>query len=85
MDRDEMLHRVEDHYQSFWQGDVDDFDAQLAPEFTDHETLGSETGPGPAKEFAKLMRNVSSDMAVTVDQAIVEGSWIAVRDRKSVV
>lgn len=30
MDRDEMLRAVEEHYHSFWQGDLDDFDRQLA-------------------------------------------------------
>ena len=79
MDRDEMLRRVEEHYRSFWRGDLDDFDNQLAPDFTDHESLGGQVGPAPAKEFATFMRAVSSDMTVTVEQAVVEGNWIAVR------
>lgn len=79
INRDEMLRRVEDHYQSFWQGDLDDFDTQLAPNFTDHGTLGSQVGPGPAKEYATFMRSASSDMTVSVEQAIIEGNWVAVR------
>lgn len=79
MDRDEMLRRVEEHYHSFWQGDLDEFDIQLAPNFVDHETLGTDVGPGPVKEFATIMRGASSDMAVTVEQSIVEGDWIGVR------
>lgn len=79
IDRDEMLRRVEDHYRSFWQGDLDDFDTQLAPDFTDRERAGDEVGPGPVKEFASFMRGASSDMTVTVEQAIIEGNWIAVR------
>lgn len=81
MDRDEMLRRVEDHYRSFWQGELDDFDTQLSPDFTDQDSLPDQVGPGPAKEFARLMRGASSDMVVTVEQAIVEGDWIAVRAR----
>ena len=79
MERDEMLRRVEDHYHSFWQGDLDDFDTQLAPDFVDHGSAGRVVGPGPVKEFAQLMRGASSDMAVTVEQAVVEGDWVAVR------
>ena len=79
MERDEMLRRVEDHYHSFWQGDLDDFDTQLAPDFVDHGSAGGVVGPAPVKEFAQLMRGASSDMAVTVEQAVVEADWVAVR------
>ena len=79
MERDQMLRAVEEHYRSFWQGDLDDFDRQLAADFTDRDTLGDRIGPDPVKEFAAFVRPASADMTVTVQQAIVEGDWIAVR------
>lgn len=79
MKRDQMLQAIEEHYRSFWQGDLDDFDRQLAPDFTDRDTLGDRIGPGPVKEYAAFVRPASSDMTVTVEQAIVDGDWIAVR------
>lgn len=79
MDRDQMLKAVEEHYRSFWQGDLDDFDRQLASDFTDRDTLGDRVGPAPVKEYAAFVRPASSDMTVTVHQAIAEGDWIAVR------
>lgn len=79
MERSEMIRAVEDHYRSFWQGDVDDFDHQLAPDFTDRDTLGDQIGAAPVKEYALFIRTASSDMTVTVEQAIVEGDWVAVR------
>lgn len=38
MERAEMLRAVQEHYRSFWQGDRDDFDGQLAADFTDRDT-----------------------------------------------
>jgi predicted ester cyclase len=79
MERDDMIRAVEEHYRSFWQGDLNDFDRQLAPDFTDRDALGDRTGPAPAKEYAEFIRPASSDMTVTVEQAIVEGDWVAIR------
>ena len=56
MKRDEMLGLIDQHYRSFWQGGLEDFDRQLAPEFTDADTLGAPRGPGPAKEYATTVR-----------------------------
>jgi predicted ester cyclase len=79
MDRDRMVQLVKDHYRSFWQGDLEEFDKQLAPDFTDADTLGSQAGPGPAKEFARSIRGAFPDMTVTVEQTVVEGDMLAIR------
>jgi predicted ester cyclase len=81
MQRDEMLRAVEEHYRSFWQGDVDDFDRQMAPDFTDRDALADRVGPESAKEYARVFRTAFPDMVVTVDQSVVEGDWIAIRAR----
>ena len=81
MERQDMVQLVKDHYRSFWQGDLDDFDQQLAPDFSDAETLGSPRGPGPAKEFARSIRGAFPDMTVAVEQTVVEGDMVAIRAR----
>jgi predicted ester cyclase len=79
MERLEMLRLVEEHYRTFWQGDLDDFDNQLAPDFIDQDTSADRHGIQPAKEYALTVRGAFPDMTVTVEQAIAESDWIAVR------
>ncbi len=81
MQRDELVRKVEEHYHSFWKGDVDDFDRQLSPDFVDEEAPpGSPPGPEPVK-FMATMARAAFDVDVTVEDAVVEGNMVAVRAR----
>jgi predicted ester cyclase len=78
MNRTDMQQRMENHWRSFWQGDLDDFDEQLSADFIDNGN-DNERGREPAKAFARSVRGGFPDMTVTVLQAIVENEWVAVR------
>ena len=65
----DKIRLVEEHYRSFWHGDLDDLDRQLAPTFVDHSAPpDNPAGPAPVKEYARAMRDVFHPMTVTVDQ-----------------
>lgn len=76
----DKIRLIEDHCRSFWEGDLRDFDHQLAPGYRD-------TGAGPgtpdgvegAKAWARTCRRASPDMRVVVTDALVAGDVIAVR------
>lgn len=78
MDRDEMLRRIEQHYDSFWRGRTDDLEHQLAPDFVDDEAPGSPPGPEPVKQASLAASTAFPDMVVRVDDAVVEGPVAAV-------
>ena len=78
MTRDEKIRLIEEHYRSFWTGDVDDFDHQLAPDFVDAEAPGTAPGPDAVKAAATMARSAFGDMVVTIDETIVEGPSVAV-------
>lgn len=77
MDRTEMLDRIDQHYATFWQGNLDDLEHQLAPDFVDEE---SQSPPGweHVRDHAATSRIAFPDMTVTTDEAVVEGSTAAV-------
>ena len=42
----DKIRLVEEHYQSFWHGNLDDFDQQLSPDFVDESAPpGARQGP----------------------------------------
>ena len=76
----DKIRLVEQHYQSFWHGDLDDLDRQLAPSFVDHSAPpDSPSGPAPIKEYARVMRDVFRPMSVRVDDAMVDGPVVVVK------
>jgi predicted ester cyclase len=82
MERHELVRRVEEHYRSFWSGDVDDFDTQLSLEFVDASSPpGTPEGPAPVKAAALLNRGGFGDMVVSFDDTVVEGDKVVVRAR----
>jgi predicted ester cyclase len=72
--------RLEAHYRTFGQGNLDDFDEQLAADFIDNGNQQSR-GTEPAKDFARSFRRGFPDMTVSVLQSIVEEKWVAIRAR----
>ena len=82
MERQHLITLITDHYDTFWHGDLDDFDTQLSPSFVDDSAPeGTPPGPEPVKAFARMARAGCSDMQVTIEQAVVEGDVVAVRAR----
>jgi predicted ester cyclase len=75
-----MLAPIQEHCCSFWQGNLDDFDHQLSPGFTDAGPPPV-VGPQAAKAWAVGVRAGFPDTTVTVDDAVVEGDRVAVRAR----
>lgn len=78
MTRDEKIRLIEEHYRSFWTGDLGDLDHQLAPDFVDAEAPGSQPGPEAVKAAAAMARTAFADMTVTIEDAVVEGPSVAV-------
>jgi predicted ester cyclase len=78
MTRDEKIHLIDEHYRSFWAGDLDDFDHQLAPDFVDAEAPNSPPGPQAVKAFAAMAREAFGDMTVTIEETVVEGQSVVV-------
>jgi steroid delta-isomerase-like uncharacterized protein len=79
MDRAEMVRRVEEHYRTFWQGDLDDVDGQLSPAFHDAGSPpGSPQGIAAVKAYASAARSAFPDMTVTIDDALAEGPVVVV-------
>ena len=77
-----MVRRVEEHYRSFWSGDVDDFDTQLSPDFVDASSPpGTPDGPAPVKAAALMNRAGFPDMVVALEDTVVEGDKVVVRAR----
>lgn len=79
MDKAEMVRRVEEHYRTYWQGDLGDMDGQLSSAFHD---VGSPPeapqGLTAVKAAAAAARTAFPDMTVTVNEAIAEGPVVAV-------
>lgn len=75
-----LIGLLEEHYHTFWQGDLDDIDRQLSTEFVDGAAPeGTLPGPAYVKEAARQARVAFPDMQVTIDSAIVAGNTVAVR------
>lgn len=78
----DKIRLVEEHYQSFWHGNLDDFDQQLSPDFVDESAPpGARQGPLGVKEWAAVARSVFSPMAVTIDDAMVADNVVVVHAR----
>lgn len=78
MDRTDMLKKIEQHYATFWQGDLDELAAQLAPDFIDDESPDNPPGWEAVRDHAAAARTLFPDMTVSVDEAVVEGPLAAV-------
>ncbi len=75
----DKIRLVEEHYESFWHGDLDDFDRQMSSDFVDVSAPpGTPPGPGPVKQYAAMVRSVFDPMQVTVEDALVSGNVVAV-------
>ena len=77
--RDILLALIEQHYRTFWHGDLADLDRELAADFVDEDTPDAPPGPAAVKQHAARMRSAFPDMTVTIDNAIIEGRSAAVR------
>lgn len=76
----DKIRLVEDHYRSFWEGDLQDFEHQLSPDFVDAGTApGLPSGVEGARAWARTCRRASPDMRVVVTDALVAGDVVAVR------
>lgn len=78
MGRTEMLDRIQQHYDTFWQGDLDQLQQQMAPDFVDDARPDQPAGWRPVRDFAAQARAAFPDMTVTVEEAVVEGRSAAV-------
>lgn len=79
MDRTELVRRVQAHYDTFWQGDLGDIDDQLSSSFVDAGSPpDAPQGVAAVKAHAAEARVAFPDMTVAIDQALVEGPWVAV-------
>lgn len=78
MTRDEILQKIEQHYYTVWQGDLDNLPNELAPDFVDAEAPDNPPGPAAVRAMAEGMRGAFPDMTVTITNAVVEGSTAAV-------
>lgn len=78
MTRDELLARIEKHYFTVWQGDLNELPNELAPDFVDEESPSNPPGPAAVREMAEGMRAAFPDMTVTLNNAVVEGLTAAV-------
>ena len=82
MDRDTKVRLIQEHYDTFWQGNLDDVDRQLSPEFVDASAPeGSPPGPAGPKAAAEIGRAAFPDMRVTVEDAVIAGNTVAVLAR----
>ena len=79
MNRAEMVRRIEQHYETFWHGDLSNFDREVAADFVD-EGMPAGTTPGPqaVREHALHMRGASDDMKVELLDSVVEGNKVVV-------
>ena len=76
----DKIRLIEDHYRSFCEGDLEDFDHQLSPDFVDAGTApGLPGGVEGARAWARTCRRASPDMRVVVTDALVAGDVVAVR------
>ena len=76
----DKIRLIEDHYRSFWEGDLQDFDHQLSPDFVDTGAApGLPGGVEGARAWARTCRRASPDMRVVVTDALVAGDVVAVR------
>ena len=76
----DKIRLIEDHYRSFWEGDLQDFEHQLSPDFVDAGTApGLPGGVEGARAWARTCRRASPDMRVVVTDALVAGDVVAVR------
>jgi len=76
----DKIRLIEDHYRSFWGGDLQDFDRQLSPGFVN--TGAESRSPGGiegAKAWARTCRGASPRTRVVVTDALVAGDVVAVR------
>ncbi len=78
MKRDGILQKIEQHYDTVWQGDLDNLPNELAPDFVDAEAPDNPPGPAAVRAMAEGMRGAFPDMRVTITNAVVEGSTAAV-------
>lgn len=79
MDGTELVRRVQAHYDTFWHGDLDDIDGQLSAAFFDAGSPpDAPQGVAVVKAYATEARVAFPDMTVAIDQAVVEGPWVAV-------
>ena len=76
----DKIRLIEDHYRSFCEGDLQDFDHQLSPDFVDTGTaLGLPGGVEGARAWARSCRRARPDMRIVVTDALVAGDVVAVR------
>ncbi len=76
----DKIRLVEDHYRSFWEGDLQDFDRQLSPGFVNTGAdSGTYGGIERAKAWARRCREASPCTHVVVTDALVAGNVVAVR------
>ena len=76
----DKIRLIEDHYRSFWEGELQDFDHQLSPDFVDTGTApGLPVGVEGARAWARTCRRASPDVRVVVTDALVAGDVVAVR------
>ena len=76
----DKIRLIEDHYRSFCDGDLQDFDHQLRPDFVDTGTApGLPGGVEGARAWARTCRRAAPDMRIVVTDALVAGDVVAVR------
>lgn len=76
----DKIRLIEDHYRSFCEGDLREFDHQLSPDFVDAGTApGLPGGVEGARAWARTCRRASPDMRIVVTDALVAGDVVAVR------
>ncbi len=80
MEPQAMVKLIEEHYHSFWQGDLADLDSQLSSDFVDEAAPpGAPPGPASTRAAAEMGRAAFPDMTVTVEDSVVGGGIVAVR------
>ena len=76
----DKIRLIEDHYRSFCDGDLQQFDRQLSPDFVDAGTApGLPGGVEGARAWARTCRRAAPDMRIVVTDALVAGDVVAVR------
>ncbi len=76
----DKIRLIEDHYRSFCEGDLQEFDHQLSPDFVDAGTApGWPGGVEGARAWARTCRRARPDMRIVVTDALVAGDVVAVR------
>lgn len=71
-----LVARVQQHYDTYWQGDLTELDEQMAPDFVDDAAPDAPCGPETVRASALAARAVFPDMRVTVDDALVDANVV---------